>query len=339
MIFPAKSIDVEEWAAVYSAVGIAEAVEYEMPLPEEVTDDKFAAAIVGRKLAETVTGNISDLKWTSIYKDAACETNLENIERREFVEAVENLGTCQEICARKEWCKAVDFYSTTGWCNLYEQGCKTPQRKDSGATSYILRRGKGIHGWLIFFILGKFECDGCSEMRSVARLIPELLAYGISTRLVHCDVSPEACVGNSITSKSEIILFRSIGPATYHGKLDPDLLAAWARESTFTRVVSLEGAQFPAIISGSDKWIIDFFTPWCPPCNAMLPHFRKASVLSPRETFLRCLYLLCVCFHPAFLALLTSVTLKHGVLKMKYVYLLTSDFCLQKMSILVLLTV
>ncbi|CAF4467664.1 unnamed protein product, partial [Rotaria magnacalcarata] len=40
---------------------------------------------------------------------------------------------------------------------------------------------------------------------------------------------------------------------------------------------ALTPSDFPSVTTDSKPFIIDFFSPFCPPCMHLLPEFRKAS--------------------------------------------------------------
>lgn len=47
------------------------------------------------------------------------------------------LATCKSACEQDGDCVAIDFYTATKWCNLYDQANSTPTRIGSGASSYV----------------------------------------------------------------------------------------------------------------------------------------------------------------------------------------------------------
>lgn len=73
--------------------------------------------------------------WTLISPTAACEANSEGIVRT-FGASPFTLASCQSECRNTVGCVAIDFYSETGWCNLFDVACSLPARTRDGASSY-----------------------------------------------------------------------------------------------------------------------------------------------------------------------------------------------------------
>ncbi|KRZ10334.1 DnaJ -like protein subfamily C member 10, partial [Trichinella zimbabwensis] len=92
------------------------------------------------------------------------------------------------------------------------------------------------------------------------RKLPQLLdKKGIVFRLFNCTIAPHIC-----TEK----LFIQKYPTIMH----------FAVESMNFNVFSLGPDQFPMEIDlNKEKWVVDFFSPFCPPCMSYLPQFKLAA--------------------------------------------------------------
>ncbi|KAA8588403.1 hypothetical protein FQN60_001597, partial [Etheostoma spectabile] len=53
-------------------------------------------------------------------------------------------------------------------------------------------------------------------------------------------------------------------------------IVGFARDSVRAHVTTLRPDNFPS--DRKEPWLVDFFAPWCPPCRALLPELRKASI-------------------------------------------------------------
>uniref|UniRef100_A0A8C8DB00 DnaJ homolog subfamily C member 10 n=1 Tax=Oncorhynchus tshawytscha TaxID=74940 RepID=A0A8C8DB00_ONCTS len=95
---------------------------------------------------------------------------------------------------------------------------------------------------------------------------------------VDCLTDSELCVSFYI-QKPCIAVFKGLGIHDFeihHGKDVLYNIIAFAKESVSAHVTTLRPENFPS--DGKEPWLVDFFAPWCPPCRALLPELRKASI-------------------------------------------------------------
>jgi len=80
-------------------------------------------------------------EWEVIDANKACENNREGIQRT-FGHRGFTLETCQRRCEQTDGCNAIDFYSRSGWCNLYNEACTNPITERGGSSSYRIANGR-----------------------------------------------------------------------------------------------------------------------------------------------------------------------------------------------------
>uniref|UniRef100_A0A8C7YQL7 DnaJ homolog subfamily C member 10 n=1 Tax=Oryzias sinensis TaxID=183150 RepID=A0A8C7YQL7_9TELE len=107
-----------------------------------------------------------------------------------------------------------------------------------------------------------------------------------ANRLFFCDqIGRVDCVADSelchslYIHKPCVAVFKGLGIHDFeihHGKDVLYNIAAFAKDSVRAHVTTLRPDNFPS--DRKEPWLVDFFAPWCPPCRALLPELRKASI-------------------------------------------------------------
>uniref|UniRef100_A0A667WUT7 DnaJ homolog subfamily C member 10 n=1 Tax=Myripristis murdjan TaxID=586833 RepID=A0A667WUT7_9TELE len=95
---------------------------------------------------------------------------------------------------------------------------------------------------------------------------------------VDCLSDAELCRSLYI-HKSCLAVFKGLGIHDFeihHGKDVLYNIVGFAKESVNAHVTTLRPDNFPS--DRKEPWLVDFFAPWCPPCQALLPELRKASI-------------------------------------------------------------
>jgi len=129
-------------------------------------------------------------------------------------------------------------------------------------------------GWLVVFTQGG---DSSPQYKKLPSLLPRLRVGAVDCRTSH-----STCDELYILRFPSFALFKVGGAMELHyGKPGLREVAAFARLASQAHTMeTLVASDFPDILHQSRGGVfVDFFAPWCPPCMALLPEFRKASTL------------------------------------------------------------
>ncbi|KAM6945919.1 dnaJ homolog subfamily C member 10 [Aplochiton taeniatus] len=130
------------------------------------------------------------------------------------------------------------------------------------------------HRWLIRFAFGETTVAS-NEYKKLKALLRE---QHIQVGRVDCLREAELCASLYI-QKPCLAVFKGLGIHDFeihHGKDVLYNIVAFAKDSVSSHVTTLRPDNFPE--DRKEPWLVDFFAPWCPPCRALLPELRKASV-------------------------------------------------------------
>jgi DnaJ family protein C protein 10 len=126
--------------------------------------------------------------------------------------------------------------------------------------------------WLIHFV---DQTDNGKDLD--LRKLPSMLT-DFNVGRFDCSLSPNVCTDLYIFKRPAFVLFkRDDYYEFYYGRHTSNDIAGFVRDNAYSPLRALTPTDFPSVTTDSKPFIIDFFSPFCPPCMHLLPEFRKTS--------------------------------------------------------------
>jgi len=125
-------------------------------------------------------------------------------------------------------------------------------------------------------------CPPCMNLLPEFRKASTFIGGQVSFGTVDCTVQPRICNQHGIKAYPTTVFFNMSKPHKYQGNHDAQDLADFVMDILRPSVISLTEKTFFERVGHKvedEMWLVDFFAPWCGPCQQLAPQWRDLAKL------------------------------------------------------------
>lgn len=114
------------------------------------------------------------------------------------------------------------------------------------------------------------------EFRKAAKRFGEKVNFGT----VDCTVHGNLCNNYNIRSYPTTIFYNQTEPHQFNGHHSASALVEFIKDTLNPPVLSLNSETFQQLVKDREAdqmWLVDFFAPWCGPCQQLAPEWRQLA--------------------------------------------------------------
>ncbi|CAF0886173.1 unnamed protein product [Didymodactylos carnosus] len=132
------------------------------------------------------------------------------------------------------------------------------------------------------FIIDYFSpyCPPCLQLLPEFRKVSKKIGDQINFGTVDCTIHNFLCQEQNIHSYPTTIVYNQSTPHQFHGQYSEQAIMNYVDDILHPSVIILDNDLYENLIVNkkhNEMWLVDFFTPWCPPCQQLSGEWRQLA--------------------------------------------------------------
>uniref|UniRef100_UPI00398EEA9F dnaJ homolog subfamily C member 10 isoform X2 n=1 Tax=Pristiophorus japonicus TaxID=55135 RepID=UPI00398EEA9F len=132
--------------------------------------------------------------------------------------------------------------------------------------------------WLVDFFAP--WCPPCRALLPELRKASKQLVGQLKFGTLDCTIHEGLCNTHGIRAYPTTLIFNQSNVHEYEGHHTADELLVFIQDLINPSVIALTPENFEELVkkrSQDEMWMVDFYAPWCGPCQALMPEWKKMA--------------------------------------------------------------
>ncbi|KAE8580734.1 hypothetical protein XENTR_v10024516 [Xenopus tropicalis] len=137
--------------------------------------------------------------------------------------------------------------------------------------------GKDTDAWLVDFFAP--WCPPCRALLPELRKASKSLFGQIKFGTLDCTIHEGLCNMHDIRAYPTTVVFNQSIIHEYDGHNNAEEILEFIEDLRNPSVVTLTPETFNSLVRRDEVWMVDFYAPWCGPCQALMPEWKRMARL------------------------------------------------------------